>query len=134
MKEYDGKITFYFRNFPLARIHKNALASAQAAEAAGNQGKFWEMHDKLYDNQEAWSELSSPDDKLADYAKDLGLDVEKFKKALADKQFQTIIDQDVADATTLNVQGTPTFFFNGTQHTGPATYEALRDKVEELLK
>jgi protein-disulfide isomerase len=134
IKDYEGKITFYFRNFPLTNLHKNAQASSQAAEAAGAQGKFWEMHDKLYEAQDEWSNLSDPTDKFVSYATGFGLDIEKFKKALADKQFQTIIDQDSADADALSVQGTPTFFFNGTQYTGKATYADLRDHVEKLLK
>lgn len=134
LKDYEGKITFYFRNFPLSNIHPNAMMSASAAEAAGAQGKFWEMHNKLYEAQKDWSEEANPTDKFAGYAKDLGLDVEKFKKALADKQFQPVIDQDLADGTALNVQGTPTFYFNGTQYTGKPDYASLRDHVESLLK
>jgi protein-disulfide isomerase len=134
LKEYEGKITFYFRNFPLTNIHPNANTAAMAAEAAGAQGKFWEMHDKLYEAQKDWSDEASPTDKLVGYAKDLGLDTEKFKKALADKEFQSIIDQDYADGEALGVQGTPTFYFNGVQHTGNASYASLRDQVEALLK
>jgi len=134
LKDYDGKITFYFRNFPLTNIHKNASASANAAEAAGDQGKYWEMHDKLYETQKEWSDLPDPSAKFTEYAGAIGLDADKFKKAITDKQFQTVIDQDTADANALNVQGTPTFFFNGTQFTGSSTYAALRDEVESLLK
>lgn len=137
LQDYNGKITFYFRNFPLTNIHKNALASAQAAEAAGDQGKYWEMYDKLYDGQKDWSELTSSDAaaKYTDYAKDLGLDVNKFSQALSNGQFKTIVDQDAADATALNLQATPTFFINGTQYTGKTDYPSLRDAVQaELTK
>ncbi|HVQ43977.1 MAG TPA: thioredoxin domain-containing protein [Candidatus Saccharimonadia bacterium] len=134
MKDYDGKITFYFRNFPLTNLHQNATASANAAESAGDQGKYWEMHDKLYETQSDWSTLSDPTDKFVSYAKDLGLDTDKFKKALTDKQFQSLIDQDVADANALSVDSTPTLYFNGVKYDGKTDYASLRDQTEQLLK
>lgn len=134
LEEYDGKITFYFRNFPLTNIHNQATIGALAAEAAGDQGKFWEMHDKLYEVQRDWSTQTDPTEKLVSYATELGLDTEKFKKALADKQFQPVITQDTNDANTLNVQGTPSFFFNGVRYMGKSDYNSLRDHVESLLK
>lgn len=136
LKEYDGKVTFYFRNFPLTQIHPNAMSSANAAEAAGAQNKFWEMHDKLYETQDDWSNASATDltGKFEGYAKELGLDVEKFKTAYANKEFQSLIDQDLADAGALNLNGTPTFFFNGTKYTGKNDYNSLRDAIEAELK
>ncbi len=133
MKDYEGKVTFYFRNFPLTQIHKNAVASAQAAEAAGEQGKYWEMHDKLYEVQKEWSEESDPTEKFVGYAKDLGLDTEKFKNAVVDEKFKTIIDQDSADGTALNINSTPTFLVNGTQVTGGFSYENLKTAVDAAL-
>jgi protein-disulfide isomerase len=133
MQEYNGKVTFYFRNFPLS-MHQNAQAAAQAAEAAGNQGKFWEMHDKLYEAQKEWEKQPSPTDAFIGYAKTLSLDEAAFKKALDEKKFQTIIDQDFADGTALSVQATPTFFVNGKQITGGFSYESLRDAIEAGLK
>ena len=134
MKDYDGKITLYFRNFPLTNVHPNALIGAEAAEAAGDQGKYWEMHDKLYDNQKDWSVVADPTDKLVGYAKDLGLDTTKFQTALTDKQFQSVIDQDTADGNALGIQGTPTFYFNRVQFTGDYSYASLSGEVSSLLK
>jgi protein-disulfide isomerase len=135
-KDYDGKVTFYFRNFPLTELHPNAMAGANAAEAAAAQGKFWEMHDRLYEKQAEWSTLSAGDvtAKFVDYAKDLGLDADKFKKALDGKELQSVIDQDVADGTALGINGTPTFYFNGEQYTGKNDYSSLRDALEAKLK
>ncbi len=135
MTDYAGKVTLYFRNFPLTQLHPNAEAASEAAEAAGAQGKFWQMHDKLYETQKDWSELAAADAaaKFNDYAGSLGLDVTKFKTDSASDAIKTIVDQDLADATALNLQGTPTFFFNGTQYTGASDYASLRDKVESLL-
>jgi protein-disulfide isomerase len=131
LSEDGAKITFYFRNFPLEQ-HTNAQAAAQAAEAAGDQGKYWEMHDILYAKQKEWSAGADPTDKFLAYAKELRLDEAKFKKAIQDKQFQTIIDQDAADGEALGVNSTPSFFFNGQKYTGNSTYEALKAKVDEL--
>jgi hypothetical protein len=89
MKEFNGKVTFYFRNFPLTTLHQNAMTAAQAAEAAGDQGKYWEMHDKLYQTQKEWETLSDPTDKFTEYAKGLGLDGDKFKQAVQDEKFKS---------------------------------------------
>jgi protein-disulfide isomerase len=136
MKEYDGKVTFYFRNFPLNQIHPNANLAANAAEAAGAQGKFWEMHDKLYISQKEWEKLANNEaqTKFVEYAEQLKLDSNKFKLAVSNKELQDIIDQDVADGTALDINGTPSFFVNGKQVTSGFSYANLRDAVEEALK
>ncbi len=124
LKDFNGKVTFYFRNFPLTQIHPNAQISAEAAEAAGDQGKFWEMHNMLYANQKDWSTDADPNNKLVAYAKSLGLDTTKF---------QNVIDQDEADGTALNIQATPTFYINGTQFQGNYDYASLRDAITAVL-
>jgi protein-disulfide isomerase len=133
MKDYDGKVTLYFRNFPLYQIHKNARIGAEAAEAAGAQGKYWEMHDKLYESQKDWSEDTDPTDKLVGYAKDLGLDTDKFKQALSNDQYNSVIDQDLADGNALNINATPTFFLNGTQLSGGFDYASLKKAIDAAL-
>jgi len=139
LKDYGSHITFYFRNFPLTQLHPNAMASAQAAEAAGAQGKFWQMHDLLYQSQQDWGSLttvlsaSDVEAKFVSYAGQLGLDVNKFKSDYTSDAIQNIINQDLADATALNLQGTPTFYFNGQPYSGASDYASLRDKVSSLL-
>jgi protein-disulfide isomerase len=133
MKDYDGKITLYFRNFPLTQIHKNASAGANAAEAAGDQGKFWEMYHKLYENQTVWANLPDPTATFVEYAKALSLDEGKFTSALSSKEFQPLIDQDLADGNAVGVNATPTFYFNGEKFTGKSSYEELKAKVDSLL-
>jgi protein-disulfide isomerase len=101
-----------FREFPL-QMHKYSFIAARAAEAAGAQGKFWEMHDMLYDNQKEWVEAPEPRDLFASYAARLGLDVQKFR---ADLDRPDLADRIVADTNrgnSLNVRGTPTVFING---------------------
>lgn len=118
LKEYDGKVTFVVRYFPLPG-HKNSMIAAQAAEAAGEQGKFWEMKDKLFTNQPEWAGELSPVSqeeaigKFVVYAKELGLNEEKFSNAMKSDKILQKINRDKQDGTTLGVQATPTFFVNG---------------------
>src|SRR5213082_921328 len=81
-KEYGNQVQIVFHHFPLMKIHKNALMAAHAAEAARNQNKFWEMHDRLYRNQKEWSELDDPRPVFIDYAKQLGLKIDQFTNDL----------------------------------------------------
>ncbi|MEX1995665.1 MAG: thioredoxin domain-containing protein [Candidatus Saccharimonadales bacterium] len=112
--QLSNDIYFQFRNLPLTAIHLNAQASARAAEAAGLQGKFWEMHDKLYENQTTWARASSPQNAFNGYAGELGLDVEQFKKDYASSKVNNAINADLAEfKKTGRDQATPTFFING---------------------
>ena len=79
LQEFDGKITFVFRNFPLESIHKNAMPAAKYAQAAAKQNKFWQMHDKLFEAQQEWSDLPNPANKFAEYAKELGMNADQLK-------------------------------------------------------
>jgi protein-disulfide isomerase len=114
-KYKDKGVAFIFRNFPLSTIHPNALAAASAAEAAGLQGKFWEMHNKLYDNQAAWENLSSSDrtNLFVNYAGSLGIDTEKFKTDITSDAVSKKIEYDTALGKKAGVQGTPTIYVNG---------------------
>lgn len=132
LEAYDGKISFVFRNFPLSQ-HKNAMSSAEAAEAAGAQGKYWEMHDKLYETQAEWSSLVDPSDKFAEYATAMGLDGAKIKDAIKNQTYKTKIDKDTADGTTLQVNSTPTTYVDG-KLMAAHDYNTLRDAVEAALK
>jgi protein-disulfide isomerase len=113
-RDYGDRVRWVFRNFPLTTIHKYAFVAARAAEAAGAQGKFWEMHDMLYDNRDQWAEAPEPRDLFANYAARLGLDVQKFRADM--DQRQDLVDRIKADydrGVSLRVQGTPTIFING---------------------
>lgn len=136
MKDFDGKVTLYFRNFPLTQIHQNAMLGAEAAEAAGAQGKYWEMHDKLYDKQKEWGELTGTEaeNKIVGYAKDLGLDSDKLKSDIDNEKYKQVIEQDQADGNALNINATPTFYINGTQVQGGYDYATLRDAINAALK
>lgn len=107
-------IHFQFRNLPLTAIHQNAFAGARAAEAAGLQNKYWEMHDLLYENQNQWTTSSSPQENFNEYAAQLKLNVEQFKKDYLSSKVNDAINADLAEFNkTGQDKATPTFFING---------------------
>ena len=126
-KKYDGKIKFVFKNQPLS-FHQNALPAAEAALAAGEQGKYWEMHDLLFKNQQA---LGRAD--LEKYAADLKLDLNKFKAALDSHKFKAQIDADSQQGNSVGANGTPTFFVNGRKLVGAQPVDAFAKLVDEAL-
>jgi protein-disulfide isomerase len=111
---YNDKIAFQFRNLPLTSLHPNAFASARAAEAAGDQGKYWEMHDMLYENQQSWSSASNPTSFFTTYAKSLNLNLTQFNKDYASSKTNSAINADIAAFDkTGDEKATPTFYLNG---------------------
>lgn len=116
--KYQGQIAYVFRNLPLTTMHPNALAAAGAAEAAGMQGKFWQMHDLLYENQNSWNQLTGNQltSQLVEFAKQLKLDDAKFKTDLASSNVQQKISFDRAlYAKISNEPSTPSFILDGKQ-------------------
>lgn len=115
--EYNDRVKFQFRNFPLTSLHRNAFAAARAAEAASLQGKFWEMHDALYDpsNYQVWKDASNPNPYFDQYAQQLSLDPAKFKTDFASSKVNDTINADLAEGNRLGITGTPTFFVDGKQ-------------------
>jgi protein-disulfide isomerase len=133
LTEYKGKVTFVFRNYPLA-IHQNAKISAEAAEAAGAQGKFFEMYDALYQNQQEWAESKNPLEYFQKYAQAIGLDVDKFTEEVKANKYKNKIEKDVADGNALGVSATPSFFINGEKITGGLPYDEFKAKFDAILK
>jgi protein-disulfide isomerase len=129
---YDGKIKFVFLNYPLP-IHKNAQSAAQAAEAAALQGKFWQMHDILYERQQDWDEQKDPYSKYEGYAKELGLDLNKFKSDYASQQVVDLINNQAALGDAFKVPGTPTFFVNGVQVDNSKGANSLKEAIDKAL-
>lgn len=136
LTENEGKVRLVFKHFPLyPSPHKNALVSAYASEAAGKQGKFWEMHDKLYETQDDWAEAGDPKDKFIGYARDLGLNTDDFSRDLNDEAGKDVIDRDKAFGTELKLSGTPTIFINGEEfdlRSGGGA-EGLKAKVRQVV-
>ena len=125
-EDYNGSIVSYYRNLPLT-IHENSMIAALAAQAAGEQGKFWEYHDILFDNQYELDKES-----LRKYAKELGLNMTQFNLALDSEKYKSDIDGDIQDAKALGVRGTPTFFINGQKVEG-ADEEKMREIIEREM-
>ncbi len=133
--EFGDRLRVIFREYPLYPTpHKHALIAAQAAEAAGLQGKFFEMHDKLYENQKAWSEASDVMPLFIDYAKQIGLDTDRFARELNGEIVAARIFQDGRRAHDRGVTGTPSFFVNGKEAKDESwSPEGLRKMINQAL-
>lgn len=132
IKTYGDKVNFVFRNFPLSQ-HANAQSAAEAAEAAGAQGKYWEMHDKLYENQDKWSNESNPQDIFTSYAKDIGLNVDKFTADVKAEKYKDKITKDQNDGLTLGIDATPTFYINNQKYVGVPNLDSLKAIIDLSL-
>lgn len=138
-EKYKGQLAFVFRNFPLTSLHPNALAAAAVAESAGLQGKFWEMHDKLYETQDSWKDLSPTQrtNYYANLAKDLGINVDTFTKDLSNPNVSQKINFDIAvGKQKAKVTGTPTILLNGKEISSDiwSDQSKLDDAVTTQLK
>jgi protein-disulfide isomerase len=114
------RVRFVFRHFPLSQVHPHALPAAEATEAAGAQGQFWEMHDLLFEHQQ---DLRIP--ALLSYARALELDLARFTDELAQHRFLKKVRRDFMSGARSGVNGTPTFFINGFRYQGPYRAEAI---------
>jgi protein-disulfide isomerase len=114
------RLSFAYRHFPIADAHPHALLAAESAEAADAQGMFWEMHDLLYEHQDA---LTWPD--IMQYATTLGLDVEEFERDIRTHRFAAKVRADRHSGALSGVNGTPTLFINGFRHDGPVDFDSL---------
>jgi protein-disulfide isomerase len=123
--QFGGKMAFVYRSFPLSEIHKNAEPAAWAAEAAGRQGKFWEMHDLLFEKQNEWAQAGDPEPLFESYSKLLNISIDKFKADYNSKEVRNFVKAQRNSAIKAGLQGTPSFFLNGKQIQNPTTTEAF---------
>ncbi|MFW6049533.1 MAG: DsbA family protein [Myxococcota bacterium] len=126
-EKYGDRVRFVFRQYPLP-MHSNAKQAAQAALAAEEQGKFWDYHDKLFENQRKLDQKS-----LEKHAEELGLDVAKFSKALEEGRFSEQIERDMELGQQVHVRGTPTMFLNGKRISNPTSFELVSQMIEKEL-
>jgi protein-disulfide isomerase len=135
VEEFSRDVKFVYRHFPLKQIHPNAELAARASEAAGQQDKFWEMHDLLFERQSEWSHSSNNTarDQFIGYAISLELDRETFENDLDSDIVKEKVDNDYQSGVSAGVVGTPTFFVNGEKITNPAGYDAFRDIVQQEI-
>ncbi len=132
-QKFGDQIKFAYRYFPLSSLHKNAQISAQAAEAAGQQGKFWEMHDKLFDNQAVWSDSDNAANIFSGYAKDLGLNITKFSADLNSDKTIARVGDDYQSGVAIGINHTPTFFLNGTEIQNPNSYANFEELISKAI-
>jgi protein-disulfide isomerase len=127
-KHFGDRLRFVFHNFPQARIHAYAQRAAEAAEAAAGQGKFWEMHDYLFEHQKALDA-----ENLARAAGALGLDKVKFDREVAERFYADRVQQDIQSGIDSGVGGTPTIFINGVRNDGDDDFETLKASIHEAI-
>lgn len=134
-QKYNDHVSFVFRHYPLISIHPNAFAAARAAEAAANQNKFFEMHDKLFETQQVWGQVQSNQQALFEsYAKELGLNMTKFKADYTSEAVANRINRDVSSAKQFSITGTPTFIVNGKKIDNPKDLAAFSKVLDEAIK
>ena len=128
-EDFQDKAVFAYRHFPLSQ-HKNAKLAALVSEAAGQQEKFWEIHDKIFENQKEWAENNAPkaEEIFIKYAEELKLDIDKFKNDLKSKELKEKIDNDLNSGIKANVNSTPTFFLNA-KKIQPGSYEEFKQAI-----
>ncbi len=124
-KNFGKRLRFVFRNFPLAEMHPHAESAAETAEFAGARGKFWEMHDALFENQERLGGAL-----FSELAEDLGLAAAELNKALEEREFAARVKGDFSGGARSGVNGAPTFFINGKRHDDAFDYETLLAAIE----
>lgn len=133
-EDFSDDLKIVYRHFPLIPNHKNALLAALAAEAAGKQGKFWEMHDRLFEKQGDWSEERDPKEKFILYAEELELDKDTFIKDFESNEVEEKVNRDLSLANSLSLNSTPSFFLNGEKIKNPQGYEEFKELIKSEIR
>lgn len=128
LAKHGDQIRFEYRHFPLVTIHQLAIPAARAAEAAGQQGQFFAMHDKLFSNQQTWSKAPNPTASFVTYAEELGLDVATFRRHLNSSLIEEHVQAQFNEARELGLTGTPSFLLNGEK----IKYQSFVDFVTQI--
>lgn len=132
VEEMGTGFAFIYRHFPLQQ-HKHAKLAAYASEAAGNQGKFWEMHAMLFEHQKDWSDADTARDAFIGYAESLGLDREQFEKDMDSDVIKDKVGDNYSSGVKLRVAGTPSFFLNGKKMETPRSYEEFKKRIQDEI-
>lgn len=127
-KHFGNQLSFVFRNFPLSEIHPHAEAAAEAAEYAGSNGQFWEMHDLLYENQDRFGMPL-----FLELADALNLPADDLENAIMNKRFEPKIRKDFFGGVRSGVNGTPTLYINGQRYNGPIEFEELASAIDSVF-
>jgi len=129
LKQFEGKMRFNFRHFPLTKVHQHAMKAAEASLGAAQEGKFWEMHTTLFANRRRLGAIS-----LREYAKECGVINKKFLENLVDSTYGWQVRSDLLEGLDKGVRDVPAFFINGELFTGKPTFDNLKKGIEEALK
>lgn len=129
LSDFEGKIKFNFRHFPLTKIHQRSMKAAEAAVAAAQEGKFWDMHNILFAHRTRLGTIS-----LKEYAKEVGVTNKRLLSELVDSVYGWTVRNDLLEGLDQGVRDVPTFFINGELYEGKPTYEGLKRAVTEALK
>lgn len=133
-EQYKDRVRFQVRNFPIISGHQFSMQAAKSAEAAARQGKFWEMHDKIFEGQKTWEQTTDPQSYFDQYAQSIGLDMEKFKTDRTSSDVNSVVNKDLQDIKKLGGSGTPTFVLNGKKIENPGpSFEALSKVLDDAL-
>jgi protein-disulfide isomerase len=132
VSESSTTIKFVYRHFPLTQ-HANAVPAAQAAEAAGKQGKFWEMYEKIFTTQKEWETSTTVDKIFYNYATQMGLDMAKFDVDYKSKEVTDKINNDLKSGLKAGINSTPTFYLNGNKISNPQSYEEFKKIIDEAI-
>ncbi len=133
-EKYHDQITFQFRNFPLRQIHQHAMVAHRAAAAADKQGKFWDMYNMLYKNQDSWTNQSDPTTIFRGFAESLGLNMTQYDTDFKSEAVNDIINADIAEGQKLGISGTPTFVIDGKKIENPKDADAFNKIIEDAIK
>jgi protein-disulfide isomerase len=134
LSRYPQQVRLEFHHYPLVSIHANSMAASLAVEAAGEQGKYWEMHDLLFEHQDEWSKSPNPETDFVALAQRLGLNQNAFMQAMRSPQLQDRVLQDVVRAREANVEAVPTFFIDGQRQSLQPSISAFVDTIESHLQ
>lgn len=135
-EEFKDQIKFEFVHFPLVQIHPNATAAHRAAQTAANQGKFWEMHDLLYERIQSWSDSTNPSSIFEQYAREIGLDMEKYLAEVNTSDILSVINADIERGKEADVNSTPTFLLDGEKIddlTALSTLDGFRQVIQDAI-
>lgn len=132
-EKYKDEIALVYRHFPLIEIHPKAVYASQAAEAAGKQGKFWEMHDILFSRQDEWKNSQNHKELFIKYAQELNLDLKKFEEDYESQEIKNKILEERKEALNLGLTGTPSFFVNN-RFVNLTSFDSLEKEIEKEIK
>ncbi len=133
LSDFEGEIYFVYRFFPLTQIHQNAFLASQVALASHNQGKFWEMHDILFENQSSWANSSKAKDIFIEYAKRLNLDIAKLDTDITAASTKDFINKQLNQGIGIGVNATPTFFIDNVKIKNPRSYDDFKNLIQDAL-